>query len=80
MFGLLVSIYCLFIWRLGEKTSHREDFTLRKLIFFPPSVTYWFFPGAFMDTNEHLYTNLQFTENLHVFLVSAFFFYSNKFF
>lgn len=74
MFGLLVSIYCLFIWRLGEKTSHREDFTLRKLIFFPPSVTYWFFPGAFMDTN------LQFTENLHVFLVSAFFFYSNKFF
>lgn len=73
MLSLLVSFYCFFIWRLGEKTSQREDF-VQKIDFFPPQCYIPFFSRTFMDSNEHLYTNLQFIENLHVFPVSAFIF------
>lgn len=43
-FSLPLIVY-LFIWRLGEKTSHREDFMFRKLI--PPIITYWSLSGTF---------------------------------
>ena len=56
--SFLVSFYCLFVHRLAEDTSHREDFMLRKLIFFLPMLLQSFYLfivyGASMDINEHL--------------------------